>query len=122
MGRRAPRRRVTGVRFVDDRKRFRLADARRYRSGGAGSSSPVTFPARSRTGGRRMEFEDRILIVTGAAGGIGLATARELASLGARLIATDVDGGRLDRELGAIAAVCEPGDLTDPAVRQRVVE
>ena len=31
-----------------------------------------------------MEFEGKTLIVTGAAGGIGLATARELASLGAR--------------------------------------
>ncbi len=42
-----------------------------------------------------MEFEGRILIVTGAAGGIGLATARELASLGARLVVTDVEGTRL---------------------------
>jgi NAD(P)-dependent dehydrogenase (short-subunit alcohol dehydrogenase family) len=69
-----------------------------------------------------MEFEGRIVIVTGAAGGIGLATARELAGLGARLVVTDVDGARLERELGEIAAASEPGDLTDPDVRSRVVE
>ena len=69
-----------------------------------------------------MEFEGRILIVTGAAGGIGLATARELAGLGARLVVTDVDGPRLERELDELAAACEAGDLTDPAVRARVVE
>ena len=68
-----------------------------------------------------MEFEGKILIVTGAAGGIGLATARELAGLGARLVVTDVDGARLERELGEIAAACEPGDLTDADARARVV-
>ena len=68
-----------------------------------------------------MEFEGKTLIVTGAAGGIGLATARELASLGARLVVTDIDGERLAHELGELAAACEPGDLTDAAVRERVV-
>jgi NAD(P)-dependent dehydrogenase (short-subunit alcohol dehydrogenase family) len=69
-----------------------------------------------------MQFEGRIVIVTGAAGGIGLATATELASHGARVVATDVDAGRLDAALGSQAAACEAGDLTDPAVRARVVE
>ena len=40
-------------------------------------------------------FENRVAIVTGAAGGIGLATAQRLASEGARLVLADLDETRL---------------------------
>ncbi len=36
-------------------------------------------------------FQDRVAIVTGAAGGIGLATARRLAAEGARIVMADLD-------------------------------
>jgi NAD(P)-dependent dehydrogenase (short-subunit alcohol dehydrogenase family) len=68
-----------------------------------------------------MQFDGRVVIVTGAAGGIGLATARELAGLGVRVVATDIDGVRLTAALASGGVACEPGDLTDPSVRERVV-
>ncbi len=52
-------------------------------------------------------------IVTGAASGIGRATAARLAREGATVVATDVDGdglASLAREHDAISAI--PGDLT----------
>ncbi|MGH2402926.1 MAG: SDR family NAD(P)-dependent oxidoreductase, partial [bacterium] len=49
------------------------------------------------------ELEGRSILITGAAGGIGLACARRLAAAGARLLLADLDGhavGRLASELG----------------------
>lgn len=43
-----------------------------------------------------MEWDERVGLVTGAASGIGAATAHELASRGAHVIALDIDGGGLD--------------------------
>jgi NAD(P)-dependent dehydrogenase (short-subunit alcohol dehydrogenase family) len=53
-----------------------------------------------------MKFPDRIALVTGAASGIGLATARGFRAGGAHVIALDIDEpglSRLDGELGGIA-------------------
>jgi NAD(P)-dependent dehydrogenase (short-subunit alcohol dehydrogenase family) len=70
-------------------------------------------------------LEDRGVIVTGAAGGIGQAIVRAFATTGARVLAVDVDQSRLD----AVLAGC-PGkghaslavDLTDLASHRALVE
>lgn len=83
---------------------------------------PEAEPARGvGTGGR---FADRTVIVTGAASGIGRATAERLADEGARVIAVDlseerlqaVADGRPDADLVAVA-----GDITAQADIDRIV-
>jgi NAD(P)-dependent dehydrogenase (short-subunit alcohol dehydrogenase family) len=63
------------------------------------------------------ELNGKVVLITGAARGIGAATARALAREGARLVLTDVDAGALEAlasELGpdrAVTAVCDVRDL-----------
>lgn len=66
-----------------------------------------------------MRFEDKVAIVTGAASGIGLATAKRLGSEGARLVIADLDeeksveAANAVKEQGspdAMAAVCNVAD------------
>jgi NAD(P)-dependent dehydrogenase (short-subunit alcohol dehydrogenase family) len=62
------------------------------------------------------ERKGRSVIVTGAAQGIGAATARHLAALGWRVAAADLDGdavGRVAAEIGGVAAVCDVGREAD---------
>jgi NAD(P)-dependent dehydrogenase (short-subunit alcohol dehydrogenase family) len=42
-------------------------------------------------------FRDKVAVVTGAASGIGLATARRLGAEGARVVLADLDGGKADQ-------------------------
>ena len=43
-----------------------------------------------------MRFTDKVAIVTGAASGIGLATAKRLGSEGARVVIADLDKTKAD--------------------------
>jgi NAD(P)-dependent dehydrogenase (short-subunit alcohol dehydrogenase family) len=52
-----------------------------------------------------MEFQDRSVLVTGAAGGIGRATAVQFAKEGARLTLSDRDTVRGEETLSAVRAV-----------------
>lgn len=49
-------------------------------------------------------FKDKVALVTGAASGIGLATARRLAQEGAQVFACDISAERLEQEVAAIQA------------------
>ncbi|KGJ18126.1 SDR family NAD(P)-dependent oxidoreductase [Paracoccus sanguinis] len=51
-----------------------------------------------------MRFRDRIVVVTGAAGGIGSAIAQRFASEGARVVLTDRDAQGVEAAAGAIRA------------------
>ncbi|WP_347858439.1 SDR family oxidoreductase [Planktomarina sp.] len=57
-----------------------------------------------------MEFQGKIIILTGAAGGIGAALAHEFAQRGARLALCDLNAPALNdlsQELGALQMVCD---------------
>ena len=66
----------------------------------------------------KTRFKDRIVLITGATGGIGSATVRRFAAEGARLALTDItkDGAALLAEVTGVAAEAAfwSADLTDP--------
>ncbi|QEV50016.1 SDR family oxidoreductase [Streptomyces vinaceus] len=70
---------------------------------------------------------EKSCLVTGAASGIGKATALLLARSGARVTAADIDGpgvGRLRTELAAegIGVIVVTGDVADPRANRAMVE
>lgn len=67
----------------------------------------------------------RTILVTGASSGIGEATARLCANMGARILACGRDTERLERVVASLAGDGHQGvagDLTDPAARQALVD
>jgi len=69
----------------------------------------------------------RVAVVTGAAQGIGLTIARELALDGASVLLNDIDADRLERAVdglrgAGLGCAGAPGDIADPAVSERLVE
>ena len=67
-------------------------------------------------------LRDRVCIVTGSTGGIGLATARMLADEGARVVVCGRDPDRVERARVEVqAALGVAADFTDPAAPQRLV-
>jgi 3-oxoacyl-[acyl-carrier protein] reductase len=71
-----------------------------------------------------IDMTGRVVLVTGAGGGIGSASARALVSAGASVALHDLDPdgavGRLADELGAERAVALGADLTDPHTTERL--
>lgn len=65
-------------------------------------------------GGR---LDGAVAVVTGAAGGIGVASARRLSYLGARVALLDLDSEHLDQLAGDLGAPClpVPCDVSDEA-------
>lgn len=66
-------------------------------------------------------FDGKAFLVTGAGGGVGGATARLLARLGARLAITDVNPAALERTAQATGAVPLLGDLTQTATCAEII-
>lgn len=67
-----------------------------------------------------MRLEGRLAVVTGGAGGLGLATARAMARRGARLALWDVDAARVEAAAAALRAAGAEArgwavDVSDPA-------
>jgi len=65
-----------------------------------------------------MRFDDQLVVITGAASGIGKATAHAFAAGGARLALSDVDAARLDAvaaELGKAVVLARRVDVGDRA-------
>ena len=58
-----------------------------------------------------MRFDDKVVIVTGAAGGIGLATARRFGREGARVVLADHDAAKADAAAATVRADGAPDAL-----------
>jgi 3-oxoacyl-[acyl-carrier protein] reductase len=72
-----------------------------------------------------LELTDRVAIVTGAAGGIGAATARKLAERGARVVGVDIQGEELRRAMAELPdgrGTAVELDVTDAAAVKRAVD
>lgn len=73
-----------------------------------------------------MSIENKTVIVTGAASGIGAATTRKLAELGARVVAVDIAEGPLREFVAEIKSAGyeisgQPADVTDFGAMEKIV-
>jgi len=74
----------------------------------------------------RRDFDGRVVLITGAAGGLGAALCQRYAAAGACIAATDLDAAKLDTLVAALRtagakALALPADITDPVACKAVV-
>ena len=69
-----------------------------------------------------MSLDGRTVLITGAAGGIGGATARRLARDGARLVLSDLDGAAVEKLATELGQVAVAADVTRAADIARLVD
>lgn len=71
------------------------------------------------------DLKDKVVLITGAAGGIGAATARELYALGASLVLTDMQQAAVDalaKEFSPSRVLPVALDVTDTAAMKAVIQ
>src|SRR5277367_4480846 len=71
-------------------------------------------------------FQDKVALITGAGGGMGAATAMELASRGASVMVVDINGEGAEVTAGAIlgnggAALAFTGDVARVEVQEQII-
>lgn len=70
-----------------------------------------------------MQIKDKVILLTGASGGIGSAIGKHLAGLGARMVLTARDKTALEKLSAQIpGSVTVPGDVTKAEDRQMIVK
>jgi meso-butanediol dehydrogenase/(S,S)-butanediol dehydrogenase/diacetyl reductase len=69
-----------------------------------------------------VQLDSRVVLITGAARGIGAASARRLAAAGARLVLADVDGPSVDKLATELQGVAVHADVTRAADVARMVD
>lgn len=69
-----------------------------------------------------VELNERVAIVTGAAQGIGAATARKLSERGARVVGVDIEGDKLKSVMSEIGGKAVVQDVTDADADQQLVD
>jgi len=70
-----------------------------------------------------MELKEKVMVITGASSGIGMATARRLNKAGIKFVLNARSGQKLERlasELGN--AICVVGDMIDPDTPQKILD
>ena len=67
-------------------------------------------------------LDGRVVLITGAAGGIGSACARRLARDGARLVLSDLDGAGAEKLAGELGQMAVRADVTQHADIERLVD
>ena len=75
--------------------------------------------------GKKYDLNGKVVLITGATGGIGAASARALYSKGANLVLTDLSQQSLDlraAEFDATRVLAVPLDVTDAAASKAVVQ
>src|SRR5437016_13976285 len=68
------------------------------------------------------QLAGRIVLITGAARGIGAASARRLARDGARVVLADLDGNAVEKLAAELGGAALPADVTRAADVARMVE
>lgn len=71
------------------------------------------------------DLNNKVVLITGAAGGIGAATARELYALGAKLVLTDMQQAAVEKfaaEFDATRVLALALDVTDAAATKAIVQ
>jgi len=63
-----------------------------------------------------MEFENKVVLVTGAASGIGRVTAETFAAEGAKVAIADIDESKAKEVAAELGGLAVPMDVTDPAM------